>query len=676
MSARVSSANLVKFNYEGEKRLLFKHAPVNPRNEAGKMGIRVHTGISAIARDTVTLPISFQDGQASEIALNRKSAIRYVNAVNEGRGAAPLPMNANAGAIIPMMTAIMRAGEQKQIDTTLNPPNVSNAPLRKTIDKVKGVFWNAFWNITTYTLGLFVIRHKVLQTSEKDYEEAGNARARASFWKAMGDTPRYQEHINTHGGIPRTWDAVPMTNKKYITEAGDPRSAYVGGQYPRTGIINTSSGTSGKPTQWVRGTEEQAITKRLLSFAKSLEMRGESFVFINTFALGPWATGMTVASVIEELPNCRSFNPGMDMKNILDTLKGNPPAHHPGYRYVIAGYPPMIEAVVERIRSDNQKIQNGEMEGQIIDLDSYHLEAVVGGQGISPVMRKNMLGLNAAGEKDKPGIARAASSYGASDLDVNIGYQTNFEVELEEICSTRPDIAHEIYGDMHVPSFFHYDPLYYVVEGVEPPLAPGQAAPARVPGQPKEVTKQLAFTCSRSDRCSPRIRYNLEDVGITLRVQDVLAVLKKHGIQMRNKPNTNLPLLLVWGRDSSINIGGAKVHESNLNTIKNELPELQGKVASYAFNIDTQSGRERYEFMFEMNPGQQAPVEGSEEHAALSGAIVQRMRVINSEFNQVMHQPNADTLRPTIKFFNAGQSVMTTKKSASGKFKYIFRNMA
>ena len=69
-----------------------------------------------------------------------------------------------------------------------------------------------------------------------------------------------------------------------------------GGQLPRRGaVIDESSGSSGKASNWVRGADERAATRRLIQYSARATFGEQSFVLLNAFALGPWATGMNVS---------------------------------------------------------------------------------------------------------------------------------------------------------------------------------------------------------------------------------------------------------------------------------------------------------------------------------------------------------------------------------------------
>ncbi len=65
----------------------------------------------------------------------------------------------------------------------------------------------------------------------------------------------------------------------------------VGGKMPMRGaVIDESSGSTGEPNNWVRGPEERKHVARMLQISMHHMLGGKPRMFINAFALGPWAT--------------------------------------------------------------------------------------------------------------------------------------------------------------------------------------------------------------------------------------------------------------------------------------------------------------------------------------------------------------------------------------------------
>ena len=72
----------------------------------------------------------------------------------------------------------------------------------------------------------------------------------------------------------------------------------------------------------------------------------------------------------------------------------------PGYRYLIFGYPPFIRAFVDETE---------------LDLSLYHFDLIVGGEGLSEGLRSHL----------RQYARSVISSFGASDLEINIAVETS-----------------------------------------------------------------------------------------------------------------------------------------------------------------------------------------------------------------------------------------------------------
>ena len=109
----------------------------------------------------------------------------------------------------------------------------------------------------------------------------------------------------------------------------------------------------------------------------------------------------------------------------------------PKYRYVITGYPPFLKVLVDTAD---------------IDWSEYDVCAVVGGEGMSEPLRA---ALNKC-------FRKTISSFGASDLEINLAVETDFTIALRQAiavgCVARPKT---LYGREPLPMVFQYDPLNY-----------------------------------------------------------------------------------------------------------------------------------------------------------------------------------------------------------------------
>ena len=84
-------------------------------------------------------------------------------------------------------------------------------------------------------------------------------------------------------------------------------------------------------------------------------------------------------------------------------------------------------------------------------LGAYDVSAIVGGEGMSESLRA---ALNRR-------FRRTISSFGASDLEINLAIETPFTVALREAIVSDDRLRRDIYGGEGLPMIFQYDPLDY-----------------------------------------------------------------------------------------------------------------------------------------------------------------------------------------------------------------------
>src|SRR5262249_12778184 len=192
----------------------------------------------------------------------------------------------------------------------------------------------------------------------------GRLRAEAAFLKAKRTCPAYQKFLKDQGYEARfQWklQEIPvMTKENYVKKYSLEDRCYHG-MIPLAGVvIDESSGSSGKPNNWVRSKEEREDVKHVLQLNYRLIYRGTGRVLLNCFALGPWATGMNVSMSLVDVGILKSIGP--DKQKLENTLE----MFSTRYSYIICGYPPFIKSFVDETR---------------LDLKEYKMDLIVGGEG-------------------------------------------------------------------------------------------------------------------------------------------------------------------------------------------------------------------------------------------------------------------------------------------------------
>lgn len=348
----------------------------------------------------------------------------------------------------------------------------------------------------------------------------GARRARTIARQAERRCPAYRQFL-AENGVTRgaSFDSLPVTSKENYVRRYSIEDRCLDGCIPARGVvIDESSGSSGAPNNWVRGPGERAAVRRLLQHGWSLTFRDQGVFLLNCFALGPWATGMNVSMSLVDRAILKSIGPDKAKLEATLTTFGK------RYRYVIAGYPPFIKDFLDNT---------------CLDLSGHEIHLIVGGEGLSEGLRTHFL----------RHARSVVSSYGASDLEINIGVETERTIWLRRHCASDPRLCRELFGRDEPPMIFQYNPLDYLIETND--------------------QSEMLFTLLRSSNVAPKIRYNLKDIGGTTPWSTVAATLEKHGVAARTIPSgLSFPLLWVFGRgDLSMPFYGCKIMTGDLDGV-------------------------------------------------------------------------------------------------------------
>jgi phenylacetate-CoA ligase len=417
----------------------------------------------------------------------------------------------------------------------------------------------------------------------------GRMRARAAFIKASTVCPAYAEFLKAEGYRPGSkWllSDVPVMNKENYVKRYSIEQRCYGGAIPRSGVvIDESSGSTGQPNNWVRSAAERSDVKRILQLNYQLVFRDSGKILLNCFALGPWATGMNVSMSLVDVGIMKSIGP--DRSKLVNTLK----LLGPGYQYLIFGYPPFIRSFVDECE---------------LDLRAYHIDFIVGGEGLSEGLRSYLL------QKAKTVI----SSYGASDLEINIGVETPTTIGLRRLMLERPALCREVFGRDTPPMIFQYNALDYVIE--------------------TNPDGELLVTIGRQSGAAPKIRYNIRDSGGTYAFRTLARRLAAHGVDLAGlSPRTShFPILFVYGRnDSSVPFYGSKVFPSDIEQILSGSALLQSVIST--FQLATTEDEHLMSFLhihLERASGQNP---ASVDEALLHAELFEGLKRVNQDFREI-----------------------------------------
>ena len=426
------------------------------------------------------------------------------------------------------------------------------------------------------------------------------------FEDARRDVPAYRTIWQEHGcpevqldGLDPDLSAIPITDKESYVKRFSVEERCREGRLPARGVvIDESSGTSGEPNDWVRGAAERDDGRKLLHLALHQQFGDQQLFVINAFALGPWATGMNVSMSIVDVSVLKSTGP--DIKKIVSTLR----RFGPRYRYLICGYPPFLKQLVD----------SGE-----IDLAGYDVVAAVGGEGLSESLRTYLL----------RSFKAVYSSFGASDLEINIAVETDFTIALRDALAAHDEVAEALYGREPLPMVFQFDPLNYYIES--------------------DAERNLLVTINRLENVSPRIRYNIRDRGVVRSTREVVDALAARGVRLPS-PIVDLPLLFHWGRqDNAVGFYGCKITPEDIQHVILRVAALGERVTNFALHpYEDADANKCVEIWFEVS-------EGHDDVDGLRDAVLAELAAVNQDFRESIKMVPA-ARRPVVKVFRQGQS--------------------
>lgn len=700
---KIESPVVVFSHPEYGDRLLFQRGEVNSRNQLGKNGVSFHSYLGSFFYRTIAIEAEVLDPKGSKskqiFYINRNSLIKYLG--TDLKNEDLIAVLANKMIKSSNLDNPGKEDKERQSFSGQNLRHAGEHNQKKVVysfwDATMGRFLSWLFNNTLDSLESFKARFLVVRT-EKDLFDAGEVLAKARFHQAYATVPAYKEHIVRFNGkvVEQTHfrDITPTTKDNYIKYQQSDSQTHIAGKYPAQAKVDTSTGTTGKATPWVRGHRELEAVKKTLELSGKAQFGSRKLSYINAFALGPWATGLTA---FEAMRNSGSvFAAGPDKEKILDEIirihryeqyqlvlevnkfrMQNPSVNeqqaqmlvafieevikaHLKYRtmnfvdlfdtqlatlgdtdkgfiqsnydellqlaqamneersqILLAGYPPFLKELAGYVKSKGY------------NLSDFSLISIVGGQGMSEAMRDLLI---------KDGFNAIYSSYGASDLDVNLAAETDDEIFIRKAIEKHPGLARELYGvNRGLPMVFHYDPMNAHIECDDS----------------QEGKDDLIFTITRDDRSSPRVRYNLGDKGRVYASSDVQALLAKYGIF--HKPKTPLPLLFVWGRESTVVFNGANLAFTELERAIGDL-DVDGRIlkkAFYAYN-DKNDGSDKLEFWLELNDGVELLT--AEELQELSRSLFASLIDMNQDFRYQMEHLQDGEFLPTIRIFKRGES--------------------
>ena len=441
----------------------------------------------------------------------------------------------------------------------------------------------------------------------------GRVRAVRLFRRAVKRVPAYRDYMSKQnykgpnisirsaslGDVPEI-DKSSYIKKYFLTDKLND------GILPKSGVmLDESSGSSGKPTSWARGRKERRCTRRLIQVAFGHLVGDNNPIVINTFAMGAWSTGFNTSLSLLEVSRVKSTGP--DLTKAIDTVL----ELGPEFNYVITGYPPFLKQLVDDPR---------------VDWSKYNVSAIYGGEGISEPMRKSLLHV----------FSSVTGSYGASDLEINIAHETDFTIALRQALiedeSLRTALLKQNRGI--IPMIFQYNPYDYLFETND--------------------TGELLVTICRIENLSPRIRYNIHDLGHPEEFYTFKKKLKELGRQdLLKLAKFDFGVLFYYGRsDLSVDYYGGVVGPEEIRQIINDNDDYNKKVANFRL-ISYEDKSHQKHLLFALEAAAGVHIAAQDEQKLLD-VIIDKLLLLNLDFKAGYEMANH---KPEIRIYGSGEGI-------------------
>jgi phenylacetate-CoA ligase len=377
--------------------------------------------------------------------------------------------------------------------------------------------------LLTWIYGLYRAHPAIWRLMARNYRPWMGRFARVHAWMtcqfAAIDVPAYADFLRRNNWTFKWFvlASYPPTDKlSYVKAYAEDQRCWKGRIEIEGSVVDESSGSSGRPYNWIRSRRElRTVHKNLAGYTTLVFPSRRRFV-INAYSMGAWATGTNTGIAMARVAMVK--NTGPDLDKIIDTLRH----FGPGFDYVITAYPPFLKHLQDR------------MDAEGFPWAQYRLSALVGGEGMTEALRDYL----------ERRFAKVRSGYGASDLTIGMAGETDLTVWLRRRLRTDEALRVALLGpDEHrLPMIFQYNPLETYLETT--------------------ADNEILCTINTTAVMTPKARYNIGDEGRLLSYDDLRKLVDVKDV---NTDRMQLPLLFLFGRrDSTVSYMGANIYPQDV----------------------------------------------------------------------------------------------------------------
>lgn len=341
--------------------------------------------------------------------------------------------------------------------------------------------------------------------------------------------------------------------KKYHAESGDQpidKSNYLRA-YPLnelvadesdTKLISLSSGSSGKPYFWPRGSYlelETAVIYEIM-LEEGFQISKKHTLLIDAYAMGTWVAGVftlnSCLKIAERGYPLTIMTPGSNSEEVLTILQ------EIGRNYdqvIICGYPPLVKDILEI----------GANRG--IDWSEFTLRFIFGAEAISEAWRSHLYKIARVSDY----YHGSMNTYGTADMAI-IGHETPLSILIKRLAESNQGLMERLFDNRQVCTLVQYHPETKHCE-----------------------TQEDELLCTTFGGL-PVYRYNIHDNAKVLPFTQLKDLLAECGLDLEKEAAEagihllHLPFIVLFGKsDQTVTLSGAKIFPQHVRSAL-EKPEL------------------------------------------------------------------------------------------------------
>lgn len=382
----------------------------------------------------------------------------------------------------------------------------------------------------------------LINKEEQFWQKYGEKMALNLFHKAAENIPAYKKFLKSNQINPKTVKTItdfqkvpPITKKNYLRFYPMPE-LFFGGNFNNLHTISVSSGSTGEPFFWPRGSFQEFDT----TFTHELFLR---YLFSvdkkNTLLIVAYSMGMYIAGPFTfssgQKVSIKGYplvitTPGISRADVVRVIKNLSPKFE---QTILASYPPFAKDILDACEIEK------------INLKKIKIKFIFGAESFSEEWREYILHRV---NSNNP-FTDSVNTYGSADAAI-LGHETPLSILARKLAAKNITLNCNLFHNDRLPSLHQYNPLLRYFETIN--------------------KNELVFTAYGG---IPLIRYSIGDNGGLLTYQNVIQKIEENGVNINNWKKEyhlsdsiwELPFVYLFGRkDFTCTLYGLNIYPENI----------------------------------------------------------------------------------------------------------------